>query len=863
MSHSRNRMFQYFTVPMIFLIAFAFLASLAAAPAQAQQLLFKLTPADDAALNGFDFGRAVALSDTLALVGFDAFEQPGSAYVFDVTTGQQLRKLVSPDPAVNDTFGHSVALHGNLALVGDPNANNFKGAAYLFDATTGQQLHKFEPSGFSFPIFAPFFGRSVALSGTTALVGAPSERAAYLFDVITGQQLLKIEAPSNHAYTGMFGESVAISGSKALVAARLIEDSFAAAFVFDITSGELLTTIPTTGGPPTPYQVGLSGNLALIGSQGDDTVGENSGSASLFDVTTGHQVFKLTANDAETAHDQFGSNIAIYGSWALIASEFDDGASPGSRGSAYVFDVTTGQQLARLSSPDHGISSYFARSVALHGNTALIGGSFSDSTGFHRSAYLFDVTVPEPSTLLLAAMATAPLAWRRRGVQRRPRPRIANGRIAVLAIAIASVLLTANFAHAQQAQQLFKLTPADAATRANYFNFGFSIATSGNMALIGDQGDGSGYSGSAYLFDVITGQQLYKFTASDGTIDDTFGRSVALSGNKALIGAPARNSNRPGSVYVFDVTTGQQLSKITGFDNSGEFGSSVALSGNIALIGARFENGNGTDTGAAYLFDITTGQQLFEITGSDAQQLDLYGGAVALSGNTAIVASPTANRSLNWAHVFDRSTGQQLPKVTSSNPATTDFGASVALNGNIGLIGSVHENDTGTNSGAAFLFDVTTGQQLFKLTPTDAAEQDYFGKAVALNGNRGLIGSVFDDGANTFSGSAYLFDITNGQQLLKLNTSDASLFQSFGRSVALSGDIALVGGTWLEDSGFVRGAVYVFRIAPVPEPSTLLLAVLALVPMTSRRRRVRKPACWPDITRRFASLPISMHSVHT
>ena len=130
-------------------------------------------------------------------------------------------------------------------------------------------------------------------------------------------------------------------------------------------------------------------------------------------------------------------------------------------------------------------------------------------------------------------------------------------------------------------------------------------------------------------------------------------------------------------------------------------------------------------------------------------------------------------------------------------------------------------------------------QQLFKPTASDAQAGDLFGNTAALSGNAALIGAYFSDNAGERSGSAYLFDVTTGQQLFKLTASDAAPGDSFGISGALSGSTAVVGAHADDDGGDLSGSAYLFRIAPVPEPNTLLLTALALVPLPWRIRGVR------------------------
>ncbi|NEQ41635.1 MAG: hypothetical protein F6K40_37765 [Okeania sp. SIO3I5] len=290
-----------------------------------------------------------------------------------------------------------------------------------------------------------------------------------------------------------------------------------------------------------------------------------------------------------------------------------------------------------------------------------------------------------------------------------------------------------------------------------------------------DKGDRSG---SAYLFDTTTGNLLHKLTAPDGSAHDYFGRSVAVSDNIALIGSYLDDDNgtNSGSAYLFDTTTGNLLQKLTAPDGSvyNYFGRSVAISDNIALIGAYGDNDNGSVSGSAYLFDITTGNLLHKLTAPDGAALDYFGLSVALSGNTA-------------------------------------------------LIGSYQDDDNGGNSGSAYLFDVTTGSLLHKLTAPDGSVEDYFGYSVAISDNTALIGSYKDDNNNGENhGSAYLFDVTTGSLLQKFTASDGSRNHYLGISVALSNNTTLIGSTGDSDNGSSSGSAYLFttNVTSTPEPKS-------------------------------------------
>ena len=291
--------------------------------------------------------------------------------------------------------------------------------------------------------------------------------------------------------------------------------------------------------------------------------------------------------------------------------------------------------------------------------------------------------------------------------------------------------------------------------------------------------------------------ELYKLTAADAAEADFFGYSIAVSGNLAIVGSWLDDDigGGAGAAYLFDTSTGEQIHKLVAQDGqtTDNFGYSVAISGTTAIVGARHHNGI---TGAAYIYDTTSGQQLFKL--SPPTSLDIiFGSSAAISGTTAIVGAWRDAHSggrPGAAYVFDTTTGQQLFRLISSDAAPDDsFGWSVAISGTTAVIGAVRDDDAGTSSGSAYVFDTTTGQQLFKLTATDAAPADRFGQSVAISGSIAIVGACNDDDSGFDSGSAYLFDLTTGEQLLKLVADDAQSGDSFGWSVAIDDNTAIVG----------------------------------------------------------------------
>ena len=267
------------------------------------------------------------------------------------------------------------------------------------------------------------------------------------------------------------------------------------------------------------------------------------------------------------------------------------------------------------------------------------------------------------------------------------------------------------------------------------------------------------------------GDQLFKLLADDGAEGDNFGISVAISGATAIVGSPNDDDNGAGSgsAYLFDTTTARQIAKLLPDDGAeGDiFGISVAVSGATAIVGAMRDDDNGFNSGSAYLFDTTTGDQIAKLLPDDGAAGDSFGISVAISGETAIVGAPGHDDNGNAsgsAYLFDTTTGDQIAKLLADDgPAGNLFGASVAISPDgIGAIVGAHlDDDNGLFSGSAYLIDISdlaNPTQLFKLLPDDGAASDLFGISVAINGATAIVGARNDDDNGTDSGSAYLFD---------------------------------------------------------------------------------------------------------
>ena len=388
---------------------------------------------------------------------------------------------------------------------------------------------------------------------------------------------------------------------------------------------------------------------------------------------------------------------------------------------------------------------------------------------------------------------------------------------------------------------------------------GFELVPEGLLLTVEEEG-------ARYPLTIDPIVQRAYLKASNPGAQDHFGLSVAVSGDTAVVGAPAEDSNATGvdgnqannsasdagAVYVFvrDGPTWSQQAylKASNTESNDNFGHSVAISGDTVVVGARGED---SGVGAAYVFvrNGTTWSQQAYLKASNPQVSDAFGQAVSISGETVVVSAPNedsnatgvngdqTNNSASTsgaAYVFvrDGSTWSQQAYLKASNTESGDrFGQAVSISGETVVVSALFEdsNASGVNgnqasnsaleAGAAYVFvrDGTAWSQQAYLKASNTDANDFFGLAVAISGDMALIGAPQEDSHATgvdgdqasnaamAAGAAYLFvrSGTTWSQLSYLKASNTGSGDQFGASVALSDGTALVGAP--TESSSARG----------------------------------------------------------
>jgi hypothetical protein len=321
-------------------------------------------------------------------------------------------------------------------------------------------------------------------------------------------------------------------------------------------------------------------------------------------------------------------------------------------------------------------------------------------------------------------------------------------------------------------------------------------------------------------------EEITKVLASDGSVEDAFGCSVAICGDTAVIGAwgEADNGNNAGSAYVFryDGSAWVEEAKLLASDGGSYhlFGNSVAISGDTVVIGAPGDDDIGLRAGSAYVFRYDGSEWVEEakLLAEDGDEYDGLGSSVAIAGDTAVIGAwrdKDNGGSSGSAYVFryDGSEWVEEDKLLASDGASGDeFGGSVAVSGDVAVIGAEYN---GSSSGAAYVFRYTGSAWVEerKLLASDGVKTDRFACSVAISGDAAVIGARGNDDNGSGSGSAYVFRYSGSEWVeeAKLLASDGAEADLFGYSVAIGGDTVVISALWDDDVGRFSGSAYVFR----------------------------------------------------
>ncbi|MBN1489262.1 MAG: hypothetical protein JXA69_05035 [Phycisphaerae bacterium] len=371
-------------------------------------------------------------------------------------------------------------------------------------------------------------------------------------------------------------------------------------------------------------------------------------------------------------------------------------------------------------------------------------------------------------------------------------------------------------------------------------NFGAAAGISGNTIVIGatDTATGAAY---VYTKDGAGdwGTEV-RLSLADWTGVSDFGNGAAIDGNTIIIGANGSTIGGvagAGTAHIFDsdgMGGWTEMALLTaGADAISDisFGASVAISGDIAVVGASKYDDASSNQGTAYVFGRNVGGtdnwgQIAKLTAGDPSNNAYFGSAMALDGDTAVIGAYNASK----IYVFeDDGLGNWSETIKIGSTSGTRFGISASIDGDTAVAGAYYRAVGGKSraGGATVLSRDLGGEnawgEVTAIVSPNGETNGYFGRTVAIDEGTIVVGAYGEDaGGLADAGAAYVFQ-ADGSYLEMLLPDDAADGDSFGRVVALSGTTIVVtapGANGLADG---TGAVYVFEV--VPEPSTLAMVI--------------------------------------
>jgi uncharacterized repeat protein (TIGR01451 family) len=439
--------------------------------------------------------------------------------------------------------------------------------------------------------------------------------------------------------------------------------------------------------------VAVSGDTAVVGAYlANDGSTIDSGTVYVFkrDTADAWSRQQRIPSPSPTSNDLFGNAVAISGNTLVVAAVQDDEASAINAGAVYVFTRSgvSWSLQQRLNASDATANAGFGRSVAIDGDTLVVGAYQAAGTG---AAYVFTrsgSTWSQQQRLVGSDTAAADhfggsvaisgdrlvIGAERADIGVPPNRKVDVG---------AAYVYRRNGSGPWSEQS--KLVPS---TYANDDNFGLSVSISGATIVVGQPylGEGAGSNkGAAIVFVEESGGWNRQATllASDATADDFFGRSVSISGDIIVAGSYfddfSAGSNQivnGGSSYLFrrNGSTWTQSDKLIGSDTelNDLMGSAVAVSGGVSIVGAPFDtNSFGREAGAAYAFTREDGTSTS--LGLTATSLTYGGGGTLLTASVA--GSPFAAAPTGTITFYNGSTALQSVAVDGNGQAIYNFAA--------------------------------------------------------------------------------------------------------------------------------------------------------------------------------------------
>ena len=710
------------------------------------------------------FGAAVAIAGDHVVVGAPRADtvgdNAGAAYLFDLASATPALPVViaNPRPHPRNGFGSAVAISASRVVIGAPGGTvtaegTFDGGVYVYDLRSSPLAGPaliLSPPG---PGYFEQFGSALAIEGNRVAVGAPHHRlpespntpigAAYVYDLGSATP----QTPTQFTFAGVpdatdenFGISVALAGNR-LAVGTLVEMNSTTpgpVFIYDL-SGAAPTTPEIIVHNPAPAfydlfgsAVALAADRLFVGAPYDDPAGYDSGAVYSFDLASAEPTrpVRTLSNSLPPTRERFGSAVATEEDHLLVGSPFAVSLVRPQGGAAYLYHLNSATPTvprATFTAPDPQAG--FGKAVAISGNIVVVGSPFYYSRGLETVgiAYVFDLQSATPGVPVLTIENAEP---------------------------------------------------------SEYEHFGWAVAVSGTRVAVGvphhsGTADFAVWKGAVFLFDLSSATPatpVRKFDNPTPAEGEEFGYSVALSGNRLVVGARRDDTGADdaGAVYVYDLGSATPTVPVRTLPNPAPgvreyFGHSVALWVDWLVIGQPFDAA--TQRGAAYVYDLAVAlptAPAVTLSSGDATANDGFGWSVAIRGTRVAVGAGTdeedpgdppvpTGAGLTYIYELSNATPRE-PVAILNNPtpaATDSFGSAVAVSRHFVIAGAPGDDTLNFDEGAAYVLgvpvpDISVEQPAGVALIDGAAAVDFGAVVVGTSSTRTF--TIRNDGGGDLNG---------------------------------------------------------------------------------------------------------------
>lgn len=753
---------------------------------------------------GESFGFTVAMSPNYAAISAYGSSVGGSVLVYSVETGVLLYTISNPNSyssTTDDRFGFSMAIHNDTLVVGAYNeeeyfafnAFNNSGVVYVFNLSTGQYVNTINnPNSYS-TRSNDNFGLRVAINEKYIAVGAPGEDpyltevpsksdsgVVHIFNRSTCEFLRTIAHPDSDSSAELFGSVIDLQGDYLVVGVPWYAtpgiQRAGLVYVFNASSGGFVTAIgsPSTYDPQDRnkfgYQVKVYDNKIYALSLDDSSVSFTSpggGSLWVHNLTTGAVLgnFQNPNTFGASTNDMNDAGIAVDGNYLAVTAPYEDTLGTNS-GVLYVYNTKDTYSITNVDNI-----------------------SLSNGYSFKESDDIFSKS--QGCTLLHTI--TNPNAYSTKETDF-----FGNA----VGISGKYIIASAHYEDSSQGTQtgiayifdtitgslIYTLNNPNAFSTASNDLFGTSVAISDRFAAVGayfeKSAPNNANSGVVYVYDLNSGVLLHTISNPNvysTSTNDEFSRNIKISGNYLLVGAPGEDAsnNKGGKIYVYDINSAVLLSTINNpspFSSSFSFGQYFDVFESILVVGCPSDtNFSPAITGVVHVIDFIGNQVLFTINNPNSYSTgsgDQFGESLTISEKYIVVGAPGED-SINSdgtgiVYVFNLRDGSLFRTINNPQPdqdvnfvpVQDSFGRTIGISGKYCIITSVEQPN-----GLTFIFNIETGELLHTIIGISYS--------ISVYNNLFVSGSPYSSDSftgETQSGKVSLFSITDISNIDKLLT---------------------------------------------------------------------------------------------